>query len=135
MAKRRNAKRPSFGLPKAIVLLGTPDGWRHSVLNAEGGMFCGRLSSELLDPAVALPAAARMVKELARDFHGTSVEVTWDPRQEPWSWTGQVIPVPDDEAARHTAEAKCQAQAVRGRRYATAGAQRLHGRSTGRRGR
>ncbi|MFF9819412.1 hypothetical protein [Streptomyces sp. NPDC014006] len=39
-----------------------------------------------------------MVKELARDFHGTSVEVTWDPRQEPWSWTGQLIPAPYDEA-------------------------------------
>ncbi|MFE9636110.1 hypothetical protein [Streptomyces sp. NPDC006463] len=92
MARREKKKRPSFGLPKGIVLLATPDGWRHSVLTVEGGMLCGRLSEELLDPEVAQTAAATMLKELARDFHDTTVEVTWDPRQEPWAWTGQVTP-------------------------------------------
>ncbi|WP_158710031.1 hypothetical protein [Streptomyces katrae] len=97
MARRQKERRPPFGLPKGIVLLATPDGWRHSVLTAEGSMLCGRLSDELLDPEAALSAAGTMVTDLARDFHDTKVEVTWDPRQEPWTWTGQVTPLMDDE--------------------------------------
>lgn len=38
-----------------------------------------------------------MVTDLARDFHDTKAEVTWDPRREPWNWTGQVTPLMDDE--------------------------------------
>ncbi|WP_406055117.1 hypothetical protein OG462_05890 [Streptomyces sp. NBC_01077] len=94
---RRQKNRPPFGLPKGIVLLATPDGWRHSILTVEGGMVCGRLSDELLDPEAALSAAVTMVRELARDFHDTRVDVTWDPRREPWTWTGQVTPLLDDE--------------------------------------
>ncbi|WP_328929602.1 hypothetical protein OG429_36870 [Streptomyces sp. NBC_00190] len=90
--KREKDKRPPFGMPKGIVLLATPDGWRHSVLTVEDGMLCGRLSDELLDPEAALAAATTMLKELARDFHDSAVEVTWDPRQEPWTWTGHVVP-------------------------------------------
>lgn len=87
-----SASRPPFGMPKGTVLLATPDGWRYSVLTMEGGMLCGRLSDEPLDPEGA-PAATTMVNELACDFHDSTVEVTWDPRPEPWSWTGRVIPV------------------------------------------
>ncbi|MFE2601465.1 hypothetical protein [Streptomyces sp. NPDC057617] len=49
---------------------------------------------------MALAAATTMLKELARDSHGTTVEVTWDPRQEPSTWTGQVIAVRGDETAQ-----------------------------------
>ncbi|AJF63237.1 hypothetical protein SVTN_00505 [Streptomyces vietnamensis] len=98
VARRQKKKRPPFGLPKRIVLLATPEGWRHSILTVDGGMVCGRLSNELLDPEVALDAAATLLKECARDFHDNLVEVTWDPRQEPWTWTGEVIPVSGDEA-------------------------------------
>ncbi|MFD9567072.1 hypothetical protein [Streptomyces sp. NPDC059994] len=97
MAIRQKKQRPPFGLPTGIVLMAMPDGWRHSVLTVEGGTFCGRLSDELLDPDVALTAAATMLKNLARTFHGTPVEVTWDPRPEPWTWTGRVIAVPGDQ--------------------------------------
>lgn len=96
---RRQKKRALFGLPKGIVLLATPDGWRHAVTTVEGGMLCGRLSDELLDPEVALAAATAMLKELTRDFHDTTIEVIWDPRQEPWTWTAQVIAIPHDETA------------------------------------
>ncbi|WP_330294570.1 hypothetical protein [Streptomyces sp. NBC_00503] len=99
MAGRRKKKqRPPFGLPKGIVLLATPEGWRYSVLTVEGGMLCGRLSPELLDPETALTAATTLVVELARDFHGAAVQVYWDPRVEPWTWTGQITPVPGAEA-------------------------------------
>ncbi|MCX4539221.1 hypothetical protein [Streptomyces sp. NBC_01565] len=93
MVRRKNEKkkRPPFGLPKGIVLLATPDGWRHSVLTLEGGMFCGRLDVPIhTDPQDARTAAATMVTGLARDFHGTEVDVNWDPPQEPWSWTARV---------------------------------------------
>ncbi|WP_329394762.1 hypothetical protein [Streptomyces melanogenes] len=96
MAIRQKKQQPVFGLPKGIVLMATPDGWRHSVLTTEGGTLCGRLSDELLDPDVALAAVTAMVKELARDFHNTAVDVTWEPRLEPWTWTGHVITVSGD---------------------------------------
>ncbi|MFD4134875.1 hypothetical protein [Streptomyces goshikiensis] len=89
---RRKKKRPPFGLPKGIVLLATPEGWRHSVLTTEGGMLCGRLGIPIdTDPHDARTVAALLVTELARDFHDTDVEVSWDPPQEPWSWTARVI--------------------------------------------
>lgn len=96
--KREKRKRPLFALPKGIVLLATPEGWCYSVLTVDGGMLCGRLSDELLDPEPALAAAVTMVEDLARDLHDTTVEVTWDPRREPWSWTGQVTAVAADRA-------------------------------------
>lgn len=89
--KKERKKRPDWGVPKGIVLLATPEGWRTSVLTAEGGMLCGRLDVPInTDPQDARAAAAVMVVELARDFHDTDVEVSWDPPEEPWSWTAQV---------------------------------------------
>lgn len=85
MARRKREKRkwPPFGVPKGIVLLATPDGWRHSVLTLEGGMLCGRLAVPVdTDPHDARAAAAAMVAGLARDFHGADVEVN---RVRPWS--------------------------------------------------
>ncbi|MGW8981570.1 hypothetical protein ACWGQ9_02800 [Streptomyces parvus] len=37
-------RRAPFGMPKGIVLLATPECWRHSVLTEEGGTLCGRLT-------------------------------------------------------------------------------------------
>ncbi|MEV7525168.1 hypothetical protein [Streptomyces sp. NPDC091371] len=98
MARRQKEKRPPFGLPKGVVLPATPDGWRHSVLTVDGATLCGRLSDKPLDPEVALAAATVMLEELARDVHDTTVEVIWDPRREPWTWTAQVVPVLGDQA-------------------------------------
>lgn len=96
---RKGQRRPFFGMPKEIALLATPDGWRHSVLTVEGGMLCGRLIDVPVDADShqARAAAAAMVVGLARDFHEAEVDVTWDPPQEPWSWTGRVTPVTGDE--------------------------------------
>ncbi|WP_418960488.1 hypothetical protein [Streptomyces tritici] len=96
MGKRPQAKkkRTPFGMPKAVVLLATPEGWRHTVLTAEGGMLCGRLPDAPIDadPAEARGRAEAMVVGLARDFHEVDVEVVWDSPQEPSSWTGHVTP-------------------------------------------
>ncbi|MCX5171264.1 hypothetical protein [Streptomyces antibioticus] len=90
--KQETKRRPPFGMPKGIVLLATPEGWRHSVLTLEGGTLCGRLADVPVDadPATARAATAAMVAGLARDVHGARVDVTWDPPREPGSWTAQV---------------------------------------------
>ncbi|MGW7244471.1 hypothetical protein [Streptomyces sp. NPDC054804] len=79
-------------MPKSIVLLSTPKGWRHSVLTVDGGIHCGHLTNLQVnaDPAEARAAAAAMVVGLAHDFHEARVDVTWDPPREPGSWTAQV---------------------------------------------
>ncbi|KPI17339.1 hypothetical protein OV450_8019 [Actinobacteria bacterium OV450] len=98
--KQQKSKRPAWGLPKGIVLLATPEGWRTSVLTLEGGMLCGRLDLPVnTDPQDARAAAARMVVELARDFHDTDVEVHWEPPPESWSWTAQVNLASETEPA------------------------------------
>ncbi|MFJ9420258.1 hypothetical protein ACIRPT_39820 [Streptomyces sp. NPDC101227] len=92
MRRKREKSRPPFGMPKGIVLLATPEGWRHSVLTVEGGMHCGLLTDIPVNagPAEARAAAAAMVVGLAYDFHELRVDVTWDPPWEPGSWTAQV---------------------------------------------
>ncbi|MFG3042987.1 hypothetical protein ACGFYZ_39415 [Streptomyces sp. NPDC048330] len=88
--KKEQRKRPAWGIPKGILLLATPEGWRISVVT-ESGNLCGRLDVPInTDPQDARAAAAVTVTELARDFHDTDVEVSWDPPQEPWSWTAEV---------------------------------------------
>ncbi|WP_328946853.1 hypothetical protein OG259_40645 [Streptomyces sp. NBC_00250] len=107
MVRRKKAKveRPVWGIPKGIVLLATPEGWRTSVLTTEGGMLCGRLDVPInTDPQDARAAAALMVTELARDFHNRDVEVSWDPPQKPWSWTAQVTLAADGEPPSPDAE-------------------------------
>ncbi|MFC9398676.1 hypothetical protein ACFTWS_36865 [Streptomyces sp. NPDC057027] len=102
--KKEKKKRPAWGIPKGIVLLATPEGWRTSVLT-ESGMLCGRLDVPIsTDPQDARAAAAVMVTELARDFHDTDVEVSWDPPQEPWSWTAQVTLAAENEPRSPDAE-------------------------------
>ncbi|PRH79246.1 hypothetical protein C6N75_10535 [Streptomyces solincola] len=79
-------------MPQGIVLLATPEGWRHSVLTVEGGMLCGRLADVPVNagPAEARAAAAAMVVGLTHDIHDERVDVTWDPPREPGPWTAQV---------------------------------------------
>lgn len=96
--KKEKKKRPAWGIPKGIVLLATPEGWRTSVLTVEGGILCGRLDVPInTDPQEARAAAAVMVTELARDFHDADVEVHWDPPPEPWTWTAQVTLASENE--------------------------------------
>ncbi|MGW2705830.1 hypothetical protein [Streptomyces sp. NPDC001340] len=78
-------------MPESIVLLATPDGWRHSIRTADGGMLCGRLDVPAeADDEAAQAAAAELVRYLAG---GAGVEVAWDPSPDQASWTGRVGPV------------------------------------------
>ncbi|MCH0538020.1 hypothetical protein I3F58_00275 [Streptomyces sp. MUM 203J] len=100
MAGRQREKRPPSGLPGEIVLFATPEGWRHGLLTVEGGMLCGRLDVPIgTGPPEARAAAADMVTRLAREFHGTEVEVTWDPPRKPWSWTARITRVAGEDIA------------------------------------
>ncbi|MFJ5712775.1 hypothetical protein [Streptomyces sp. NPDC093105] len=102
--KKEKKKRPAWGTPKGIFLFATPEGWRISVLT-ESGNLCGRLDVPInTGPQDARAAAAVMVTELARDFHDTEVEVSWDPPQEPWSWTAQVTLAAESDSPSPDAE-------------------------------
>ncbi|MEU2232242.1 hypothetical protein [Streptomyces vietnamensis] len=108
--KKEKKKRPAWGIPKGIFLFATPEGWRISVLT-ESGNLCGRLDVPInTDPQDARAAAAVMVTELARDFHDTEVEVSWEPPQEPWSWTAQVTLAAEATHLRRTPKTERQAQ-------------------------
>ncbi|WP_406396511.1 hypothetical protein [Streptomyces sp. NBC_00887] len=103
VSKMEKKPQPAWGVPKGIVLLATPEGWRTSILTREGGMLCGRLEVPInMDPQDARAAVALMVTGLARDFHDTAVEVSWDPPREPWSWTAQVAFVAESEPSPGT---------------------------------
>ncbi len=104
MARQEHTKRrrAPFGMPKGIVLLATPEGWRHSVLTEEGGTLCGRLTGlpPDTDPAEARAAVTAMVVELAHDVNETDVDVVWDQPREPRSWTARVTVVAPPPSAR-----------------------------------
>jgi hypothetical protein len=90
--QKRKKRRPTFGLPEGIVLLSTPEGWRHTILTVDGGMHCGYLTDvpASANPAEAQAAAAAVVVGLAQHFHETRVDVTWDLPREPGAWTAQI---------------------------------------------
>lgn len=107
MGRDRGQKRIPFGLPKDIVLLATPSGWRHSITATDGALFCGRLSRVPVeaDAEQAKDGAAAMLLELGREFHGTALEVMWEPTQLPGSLSGRIQQRPEPhagEAAPHT---------------------------------
>ncbi|SOD90708.1 hypothetical protein SAMN06272765_6570 [Streptomyces sp. Ag109_G2-15] len=91
MAKRHRKQSPLPGVPESIVLLATPDGWRHSIHTADGGLLCGRLDGVPSDgePEAAQAVVAALLGDLTGD---TGVEVTWDSSPDSASWIGRVGP-------------------------------------------
>ncbi|MER7760995.1 hypothetical protein [Streptomyces sp. NPDC097619] len=93
--QQQERRRPDWGVPVGLLLLATSAGWRHSVLTANGSV-CGRLDIPAdTDPHEARAAATRMVTELAREFHDTTVEVTWEAPTEPDAWTARITAIRD----------------------------------------
>ncbi|MGW5355754.1 hypothetical protein ACWERV_35215 [Streptomyces sp. NPDC004031] len=92
-AAGKKRERPPFGMPRHIVLLATPQGWRHSLTTTDGALVCGGLNDLPADagPAEARRAATDMLTGLCREFHGTGIDVTWTP---PDRLTGRVVPQP-----------------------------------------
>ncbi len=93
-------KKPPFGMPRHIVLLATPEGWRHSVTTTDGALVCGRLAGLPADagPARARAAATALLTGLCREFHGTEIDVAWQPPGAPDSLTGRIVPLPAPSA-------------------------------------
>ncbi|MGW5728897.1 hypothetical protein [Nocardia beijingensis] len=85
---------PRYPMPASIVLIATPEGWRHSVQDTRGGMLCGRLAHVPADaaPDQARAAAVAMLREVARQLRGAEIDVAWDVRE---PLTGRVIAVRD----------------------------------------
>lgn len=81
-------------MPASIVLIATPEGWRHSILDTRGGMLCGHLRRVPADaaPDQAREAAVAMLREVARELRGAEIDVAWDARE---PLTGRVIAVRD----------------------------------------
>ncbi|MFJ5228415.1 hypothetical protein ACIQBJ_00830 [Kitasatospora sp. NPDC088391] len=78
-------------MPKDIVLLATPPGWRHSLVTSDGGFVCGHLPGIPVEDAErAKERAAAMLSELGREFHGAVFEVVWEESTSPDSWTGHI---------------------------------------------
>ncbi|MER5728344.1 hypothetical protein ABT084_08280 [Streptomyces sp. NPDC002138] len=85
-------------MPKDIVLLATPSGWRHSTTTVDGTIICGMTRVPVTATAEqAKEGAAAMLRELGREFHGTALEVTWEPDRVPGSCIGHIQPRPESE--------------------------------------
>ncbi|MGW4088390.1 hypothetical protein [Nocardia sp. NPDC004750] len=82
-----------YPMPASIVLIATPEGWRHSVLDTWGGMLCGRLAQIAADasPERARAAAVAMLRDVAREYHDTEIEVVWNGQEPEEMLTAQVI--------------------------------------------
>lgn len=92
----RARKKPRLpGPPRGTALLPTPDGWRHSVTTVDGagGLVCGRLTGlpAGAGPDRARAAATAMLTAPCQDFHGTAIDMTWDP---PGALTARITPRP-----------------------------------------
>ncbi|WP_157880393.1 hypothetical protein [Streptomyces katrae] len=102
MRENPGLKRGPYGIPKDIVLLATPSGWRHSTTTVDGTLICGRLTRVPITATAeqAKEAAAALLVELGREFHRTALEVTWEPDQVPGSCSGRIHPSPESGASR-----------------------------------
>ncbi|WP_327675571.1 hypothetical protein [Kitasatospora sp. NBC_00458] len=105
MKSSRRRKRAPFGLPKDIVLVATPRGWRHSLVTSDGGFVCGHLPDlpAEADAELAKARATGMVRELGHGFHGAVLDVAWEEAGAPDSWVGRIhhLPGPQPDEADH----------------------------------
>ncbi|MFG3616860.1 hypothetical protein [Nocardia sp. NPDC047654] len=91
MAEADDSRHP---MPASIVLIATPEGWRHSILDTRGGMLCGRLRVGAdATSEQARAAAVTMLREVVREFHDAEIEIAWDGPRPARTRTGRVIPL------------------------------------------
>ncbi|MBP2586644.1 hypothetical protein J3A78_007122 [Streptomyces sp. PvR006] len=96
---RTKKKRPSFGIPREIILLTGHDVWPYTFVADDSGGACGK---------VPMPAGAALedvqmeiftqLADLTRTFHGVEIDVEWSPLT-PDSWVGHVRRVTTEEPA------------------------------------
>ncbi|MEU6314866.1 hypothetical protein [Streptomyces sp. NPDC047014] len=73
------------GMPTTVLVIPTADGWATSIV----GAGCGRPDPTVVDADQAKARAAALATNLARDVHGVTVEIDWEPPQD-GTWTGHV---------------------------------------------
>ncbi|MEU6832396.1 hypothetical protein ABZ894_27440 [Nocardia beijingensis] len=85
---------PRYPMPASIVLIATPEGWRHRIQDTRGGRLCGHLARIPADaaPDQARAAAVAMLREVARELRGAEIDVAWDARE---PLTGRAIALRD----------------------------------------
>ncbi|MGW6690868.1 hypothetical protein [Streptomyces sp. NPDC054961] len=92
MARQRKTKkqRPSFGVPKEIILLTGEDVWPFTFTSEGGGGGCGKIP--MTSEAALEDVQARIFTDLAdhtRTHHGVEIEVAWS-LLPPDAWVGRV---------------------------------------------
>ncbi|MEU9104954.1 hypothetical protein AB0D54_11400 [Streptomyces xanthophaeus] len=94
MARRPRTKeqkqRPSFGIPREVVLMAAQDAWPYTFVTDDLGGGCGKVpmsSDAALEDVQA--AVSALLADCARSGHGVAIAVTWSPLT-PDSWVGRV---------------------------------------------
>jgi hypothetical protein len=93
----KGTKRPGpwdeDGPPRSVTIYSTPDGWRFSLATENGGLLCGRYPE--VPPTApfeeARVVAEQKIEQTAREFFDLSVDVHWQPGDEPGWWNGTVV--------------------------------------------
>ncbi|APU44064.1 hypothetical protein BSL84_34105 [Streptomyces sp. TN58] len=101
MARRpkTKTKRPSFGIPREIILLTGHDVWPYTFIADNAGGGCGKVpmpaSAALEDVQTAI---FTQLADHTRILHGVEIDVEWSSLT-PDSWVGHIRCVTTEEPA------------------------------------
>ncbi|WP_405828240.1 hypothetical protein [Streptomyces sp. NBC_00105] len=85
MGRGKKQQRPAIGMPEWVLVMPVGGGWAQSI----PGVGCGRADSTVVDADQAKAIATATVTAIARDHHGLTVEVDWEPLPDD-GWAGHV---------------------------------------------
>lgn len=92
-------KRPSFGIPREIILLTGHDVWPYTFIADDSGGGCGKVpmpaSAALEDVQMAI---FTRLADHTRTLHGVEIDVEWSSLT-PDSWVGHIRRVTSEEPA------------------------------------
>ncbi|MFD8292419.1 hypothetical protein ACFV2B_29925 [Streptomyces lavendulae] len=101
MARRPKTKkkRPSFGIPREIILLTGQDVWPYTFIAEDSGGGCGKVpmpaDAALEDVQTAI---FMQLADYTRTVHGVEIDVEWSSLP-PDSWVGRIRRVVTEEPA------------------------------------
>ncbi|WP_374772402.1 hypothetical protein OG756_03965 [Streptomyces sp. NBC_01310] len=75
MGRGKKQQRPAIGMPTRVLAAPVAGGWAQSI----AGVACGRPDPAIADAAQAEAVATETVTAIARDRHGRTVEIEWEP--------------------------------------------------------
>ncbi|MEU9161828.1 hypothetical protein AB0D29_16350 [Streptomyces sp. NPDC048424] len=85
MGRGKKQQRPAIGMPERVLVLPVAGGWAQSI----AGVGCGRPNPAVVDADQAKATATATVTAIAREYHGLTVEVDWEPLPD-GGWAGRV---------------------------------------------